>query len=272
MKNFSDEIAVLVACSDKYYELIPGFIYFFEKNMPFSSLDVYYSLEKKKFDYKRSNFNFVNSNSTYWSERIYTTLRMITQEYVMVLLDDYWFLDYADKEQIESFFNFALNNNVQHISYLDKKEDYFHELVEYETTTNFSIYTCSKGKLGHQYLLGVGGIYNKKFLQSILRKYESAWDFETEASFRYSKFIVQKNYRFYSLSNPFTYPYGGIIHKGKIRTSIKEKLELINYHFEWIDQRVNVSTNDTPLTIRILRKTIRYFFKLTGYRFGKFND
>lgn len=271
MRDFGDEIAILVPCSDKYYSLISGFIHFFEKNMPLSNLSVYFSLERKKFEYNNLNYHFVNSDSPYWSDRVYNTLKLISQNYVVILLDDYWLLESADTDILESFFNFAIDNSVDHLNYLETSVNYFHKLQANESINNITYYFCSKGSLGSAYLIGVGGIYNKDFLKSILRKYESAWDFETEASIRYSKFKVQNNFRLTAPINPFPYPYGGIIHKGRIRNSVEVKSAIDEYGFEWFDQRVNVSTNETHIIIRFIRKIKRIFFRILNFKIGKFH-
>jgi hypothetical protein len=261
--------SIIVTCSDSYYDLIEGFIYFFEKNFPDKNVPVFFSMETKSFDYTSSQFTYHFSNRKNWSENLFDTLRLVQTDYVCVLMDDYWLFNEADMALLDEVINFSTEHRIDHISYLDKSNNYFHKLELVEKRSNIEFYECHSGQYGPNYLIGVGGVYNVSILKKILRRWETAWEFETEASRRYSKQSMQRNYRFTNVNNPFNYLYGGIIEKGKIRDSAINEINNLPFKFQWVNQRIKVSTNKTPVLIRALRKVIRPFRRLVNNHFGK---
>lgn len=84
-------------------------------------------------------------------------------------------------------------------------------------------------------------------MKGVLRKNESAWEFELNASYRYFNYRKSKNYRFYMNEDPFKFLKGGIINKGEIRETAKTFLEQKSINFTWEKQKVGVSTKETPI-------------------------
>lgn len=272
MKSINEyklEFSILVGTSDKYISLINGFLENLNKNWITNPFDIYVSLENKTYQGdKYPNVKLINTASKDWSNRIYNTLKEIKTEYIIFLLDDYWVLDKIDDSVMIEIFDFVRKNKPNHISYLSKPENYFHNINYLGKTKNLRFYETIKGQK-YPYFIGVGYIYNVDFLKKILRKNETAWDFELNASFRYMNYKTTKNYRFYADKDPLGYMYGGIIHKGEVRPEAKIYFKKNHIDFKWENQKVNVSTKKTPIIIRLLRKLVRgprrylskFFFK-----------
>jgi hypothetical protein len=270
LTEFNKDFSILVATSDSYISLMEGFIYFLGKNWPMNPLDVFVSFESKKYD-NLGNATSVICQSSDWSKRIFKTLEQIKTKYIIFLLDDYWSFEKVNEDVLFEVFRFTKNNDVDYITFLNERSsiNYFHKLVNVYEANNIFFYQKFKGKKS-DYFIGAGGIYKVEFLKKVLRKRETAWTFESNASYRYLKFKETKCYIYSLNQDPMGYLYGGVIHKGKVRPEANKYLEEFGFNLSWENKKVQVSTLETPIFIRAIRKLLRPFKKYLSVYFWKF--
>ena len=172
-----DELSILVCTCDKYHDALPPLFQQLNKYWPeFSEYEVYLNTESKRFDYPglaiRNLFlPAARLPNTTWSERLLLALRQIKSEYVLIDLDDYY-----------------LESPVDHGVFL-KCCDFL------ETHPNAAAVCvwCSAGPFARvadapfllkrsrrsKYLVNLQmTIWRKSVLESLIRTYETPWDFD----------------------------------------------------------------------------------------------
>jgi hypothetical protein len=245
-------VSVLVSTSYKYRELIDGFLYFFEKYWSYCELEVFVTLEKEirvNFD----NINFITSNSDDWSMILHNALKEINTKYVILLLDDYFLSDFVYEESLVSAINEMNKHSIDYLSFTNSnlKQTKISEGLDYE------LFMIDKNVVQYDYFIGAAHIYNRESLKRILRKKETAWEFESYASLRA---ILNKNFissRYITHNSPIKYVGGGVIMKGRIREEARRFLDFEQYNLVFSSKEVSVSTEETPIPLRLLRKIIR---------------
>jgi hypothetical protein len=252
--------------SDKYFSLMRGFAHYLD-NSCFKGAKVHVGSETK---YNIGDgLNYVVTNETNWSKRLYVTLKNVTSKSVLLLLDDFYFLNKVDCNKIfdlityfndtdfDSFIAGPILNEIE----VAKVED-----NEYLISFNKKDY-YSKSR----YLVSNGRIFKTQSLMRLLRKNENPWEFENNASLRA---LLDKNYKILGCleSVSFGFPQTGVIARGKLISSYEERLNKDVEGFSWIPQKSKVTDNTTPLMIRLSRILGRHFKKWSNLFLNKNSD
>jgi hypothetical protein len=269
IENYKNYFSIVVVTSDNYSSLLDGFFHYLKKNWPNNPFEIFLSLESQ--EYKNDmNLNIVYNHTSDWSKRLHQTLKNVQTKFVILFLDDYWILKKVDQEMLTKILDYTLKNDLSYISYSRNLLNSPHKLNSVLNKDDIFFYSVDNSLDDTKYLVSAEYIYNKNMLMNLLRKNESAWEFENNASYRLSKVYNFGNHRFYARKNPLSYLDGGIIHKGEI-TDIAQKILLEDeFDFKWEKKTLKVSTRKTPIILRALRKMVRapkkilslYFFKI----------
>lgn len=255
---FKDKFTIVVSSSDKYFPLLDGFIFFLEKNFISNPFKTIFVLEEKKL--LRKEYESINNKKSEWSENLCNVLYRVESEFIILMLEDYWIEKKVDYENLFRILGFAIEYDVNHLTLIWKDpENYYHTLTNVSTSgDDLEFYRVDYNGKNYDYLLGASFIFKREFLINILRKNETAWEFETNASYRFSRRINEKNYRFFcKQGNPLGWRFSGVVEKGIISNSGEELINKFNLNINWNNQIVNVSTTSTPLFIRFKRKLFR---------------
>lgn len=208
MKN---KYSLLVSSCDKYEDMWIPFFKLLRHYWPSFNKDIYLCTERKKFEFSPFNIKCPLSEQaklyTSWSEMLEVVLKNMDTDYVLFMLDDFWLQDYVKPEIID-----------KSISYLDENDDIgficlipqskgnldceYNELYEKKKNQSYRITTQA-------------GLWRKKYLIKLLRSHESAWFFETRASWRSNFYYNEKVYVVKPEYSAFTYPSGGVVWRGK---------------------------------------------------------
>lgn len=266
--SINNYVSIVVTTSFKYKELIDGFIYFFEKYWADCDYEIYISLEKEK-RLNKNNFKFITSMSDDWSTRLFYTLKLVDSELILLMLDDYYIFDFVDSNIITSSVNEMQKNSIDHLSFFSS--DYFDRRVEsIETISNeYKLYLYKSDFMNYIANVVCGGLYNKKSLMQIIRKDETAWEFETFASLRS---IIDKNFisaRMVYSCNPLKFVDGGVIKKGRIRDEALEQLNKEKFNLVFTEKSIQSSNGNVGLLFRFYKKIIRIYKNYTHIIFGK---
>jgi len=215
--KIDNNIAMVLSSCDKYEDTWAPFFIQLHKYWPNFSMPVYLSTETKSYSF--SNFKIecpLSKKKVYkqWSERLLKLLESVNEEYILFMLDDFWLTETVDTKSFLNCYTYLKNNSA--IGFICLKQ----EIKDYSSQEDKNnvhdceypeLWECSKEKAFR--ITTQAGIWRKKYLIKLLRKHESAWYFETRASWR-SKFYKERV--FDTKFNVLTYPVGGTIGGGKL--------------------------------------------------------
>lgn len=215
--------SVLISTCDKYKDAWDPFFSFFIKYWPDCPYDVYINTESESYSNEKLKvdvINYTRKNST-WSQRLKHALKTIKTEYIVFLLEDFFFLDYIKQDEINKC-----------IGIMDKHKDI--SVIDFEVAGNFvkgveyeGIDDYYKRDICSMYFLNCqAAIWRRKDLIKFLSPYESPWQFEIFGSERvklYSKnFLIQKNNECCVFNYNVNWDSGYGIHGGKwLRSNVE---------------------------------------------------
>jgi hypothetical protein len=209
MKN----CALLVCSCDKNEDLWPMFFYYMYQNWKDCRLPIYLNTENKVYcdkNYEIKTFQmFPHGDGDKWSLRLRKHLEQIAEEYVILILDDFFLLDTVDEREL----NWCLEE-------MKKNKNIAVFLFDPTPGPNVESPYANyerKGKKAPFRMSLQAGIWNKQHLLHFLRNHEGPWQFETWGSVRSRRYKED----FYALKRgvrpPFVYSVGGVIADNKWR-------------------------------------------------------
>jgi len=251
-------LTIIVTTSYKYRALIDGFIFFFEKYWTNCPYKVIISLESEYRFSNNEKIEFFTSNYSDWSSRLYETVKFSKSEFILLLMDDYFIFEKISNEEISRILNLVVQNRIDHLSHSITTENKLLKNSVKLIIDSFKVIQINSKIFNHSYSVVSADFYRKEFLIKILRRNETAWEFENMASFRTAFMSDVRIFKLISEKHPLKYTAGGVINKGRIRFGVQDVLDKNNFDFYWKDIKgLNVSTNLTPIHIRIFRKCKR---------------
>ena len=202
-------IPLIVSSCDKCSDLWQPFFYLVKKNWPDFNSKVYLCTDSKTFAYEGFDICCplrMPTGST-WSENMITLLKGMDDEYVLLMLEDFWLKEKVDEAQLHQCEKIILSDPVIGficlVHQLDSSpenpiSDRYPNLIEYGRHTPYRVTTQA-------------GLWRRDYLLSLLRKHESAWWFEMFGSKRsrrydYHSYVVEKSV--------FSYDDGGVLFRG----------------------------------------------------------
>lgn len=265
----NNSLAIVVMTSDIYFSLVEGFIYFFKKNSYYRNCVVYFGCETKTLD-DYENFRFVRTKETSWSKRLYSLLKCVSEDNVLLLLEDYFFLHGNNhkiiKEVTKQFLesNFDTLNITKNYRYEDEEVNF-----DYLKTERPIINFLDRESFEGRYYLTCGTMYKTRFLRTSLRKNENAWEFEINASFR-AKHDKDCSIGILTLGSfNFGFPHTGVIARGKLISEFSEQTKNQGFNILWDDLNLAVTTKSTSLILRLMRIPNRYLKKYLNFYLNK---
>lgn len=214
---------VLVSSYDRGEDLWNGFFTLYKKYWN-NNFPIVLNTESKKYSFDGLNiktFNIFNSNSKVsWAKRLKKTLEKIDTDYIIFLLEDYWFEKEVDNTMINKSLEWIKkDNNIACFYFQPIDDDNNIDSIKYP-------FYQLRPKKGPYIFNCQAALWDRKKLMKLLRFHESAWDWELYGSLRSSKFP----YDFYTLKPdkqpPFQYHrgLGGVVHGGKWIRNIVEPI------------------------------------------------
>lgn len=212
--------AVLVCSCDDYQDAWTPFFYFFYKHWSNCPYTIYFNTETKKCvvnGLKITTINTKTKNQT-WSLRLKNALKSIEEEYVIILLEDFFFLDDVRQDEVDKCLCWMKSDRKISCFSFDKqlKSVGNPKYKGYGLQTNESFY----------WLNAQAGIWRKNHLIKYLSPYENAWQFEWFGTNR-AKLYGNKFYALlYDEKSVFNYIFnldtGYGIYRGKwLKSNIK---------------------------------------------------
>lgn len=220
-------ISLLLSSCDNYDDMWVPFFTQLKKNWPEFDMPVYIGTESKTFQFEGFDIRCPLANGPVykqWSERLLKLLEYIDSEYILFSLDDFWLTAPVDNEKVKKIYSYMLKD--KRMGFVCLKQ----EIIQGKTPAKDiaaavdcqypELWRCLKNKSFR--ITTQFGIWKRSYLVKLLRAHESAWYFETRATWR-SKFYWE---RVYDVKESITiYPVGGVIWGGKCYIDYMDQYE-----------------------------------------------
>lgn len=248
-----NDYTILINSCDGYCDLWPYFMECFKKAWP-SKKEVFLNTESKQFFDNEINVISINSEKRFsWSKRLKYVLKRIKTEYVLVFLDDFFLESIVDEAMFCKYFDIMCKNKNVGCIYFKCTPDGI------SSSHDIPGFALLEKKAKYRVNCQVA-IWNRKFLISLLRNHETAWEFEKMGSFRsrrYRKLIYSP---LEQTTVPFDYNWGKPVFRGKWNIKAVNQIK--------IKTGVNIDTKDREaiediFTIKSKRKrTLKEYFRM----------
>lgn len=199
-------------------------------------------------DYKSKRFNFLKvGDEISWSDNISKCLKKIDTKYVMFCFDDTFWKKNIDNQLFVRLFNQCYKKNWEYLR--------LHPTPRSTNTIDQDFSLIAKGS---KYRASVAfAVFRKDVLEDLLRKEESAWDFEKNASVRsniYNEFY-QINYELF--------PYHNLLIKSELEPFARKKI--VNQGIDLSE--ISLDSMNTVLAIRFfIYKKLYNFISFMKYK------
>lgn len=215
--NTSIKSISLVLCScDSYEDTWVPFCTQLVKHWPGFNMPIYLCTESKTFSYPGLDIRCPLANGKVykqWSKRLIKLLEKIDSEFVLFMLDDFWITESVDIQSFDRILNWMNEDKRMGfvcLRYEKRDKNTIPETIRRKNCQYPLLIQCLP-KEPFRITTQVG-LWRKKYLLKLLRSHESAWYFETRATFR-SRFYYE---RIYDVKRTVVnYPVGGFLGGGK---------------------------------------------------------
>lgn len=252
-----NNLSMVFCTCDAYMDLSDNFFVLLHKYWPEFKGDIFFNTDTKK--YTSELYNIINvvhhEKNSSWSQRLYDSLKLVTTDFVLLFLDDFYLEGKVNNKEFLSCLQYIEGHKeVNGIAFTLEpgiKKPLKNELSEFSIRKHFAQYKCT----AHI------SIYRTSFLKKILKRNENAWEFEVNGTIRSflkkGKFICKNNRNF-----TFPYSYGLLVRQGSYDKKLKEHFE----SFEGLEFSVTRPLIDTSKKIQ--RKKANYNMSCSGcFRF-----
>jgi len=232
------KFAILVVSCDKYSDLWDPFFELFFKFWPDCPFNIYLLSNYKITNYQKVKTINIGEDIS-WSDNLYKGLNLLKEDYVFLLLEDLFFIDFVNTDKILNLFKLALSINVCYLRFRpDPKPDKkYNELIG--VVSKGTVYRATSAVC----------IWEKEILSKLLKTNETAWDFEIIGSVRSDEYD-----NFFSTWEKYFYLTNGCI-KGKWQRGVIKKLNSLG---------IQIDLNNRE--IMTLKETITFFFRSLYFR------
>lgn len=167
---------ILALTSNDYVNVLPGFAYLFNKFYGVESVTVVrYDVRPPKLPDNFKNFAVGKQSDYSWSGGLKYYLSQIEDEFVLLMLEDYYLDKPVDKNRI-TFIKYFMQDN-KNIAKVDLTDDRLK--VDYKLYNDNPINGLIESNLKSPFLSSVqAAIWRKDFLEAVLNTKDNAWQFE----------------------------------------------------------------------------------------------
>lgn len=218
--SLNSKVTMIFCTCDAYADMWKDFFSLFKKYWPEFDGEIILNTESKTFQYDGFSISqpLYCKNSTSWSERLGRSLDRAKNPYVLIMLEDFYLNAPVDHSAFcKTLAYMQGNHDVAAVTYLREFGAYkqVKELPGFFFRRQFSRYKIT----AHITL------YRKDYLRELLKKNESAWEFELNGTirswFKRGKFLGPAN----NDHAVFPYDRGSLILKGKYYGVVKRRFE-----------------------------------------------
>lgn len=180
-----DKVTILVNSCDDYEEIWNPFFMLYKKYWPTCNYPIVLNTESKKYHYGDLNIRTMSlykpGQKVPWGKRLIETLKNVESEYILFLLDDFFFTDYVDVKRLEECIKWMDENpNIATFGFTRTRQPN----IKDGKFPGFE----KRPQEGEYRLNTQAAIWRREKLISYIRPHESAWDWEILGSKRSSRY------------------------------------------------------------------------------------
>jgi hypothetical protein len=263
MKN---EYSVLINTTDSFEDCWEPFFVLFKKFWPEYQGKIYLNTETKEYKFDKLNIICIKNNllNKPWSECLNYALKFIDEENIIYLQEDYFFNNTVNNSLLNSYFNIFLVNNFNCLHLTDQCT-----LGPFEKDTGIQgVWEICKGA---SYRLSTQAAFWKKdVLRSLIRNWETGWQFEKFGTYRSNLLIekimcVNQNSIVKSESELLPYVFTGII-KGKWKPEVlklfNENDIILDLNIRGFHQKIIKNPFNLIKITKIIKKDFKSYINL----------
>lgn len=215
-EKYPHDISLVLCSCDNYDDTWRPFCSQLLKFWPDFNMPVYLGTESKTFSFPGLDIRCPLSNGKIyrsWSERLLKLLEKIPNKYILFMLDDFWINQPVKADEVDKFLGYMeADKKIGFICLLYEKRNMSAVPVEVRRTPSAKYPELFQCHPKEPYRITTqAGLWDRKYLMKLLRRHESAWYFETRATWR-SKFFRRTIYDVKESVIP--YPEGGFLWAG----------------------------------------------------------
>lgn len=167
-----NKVTLLILSCDKFSDLWDGHIKLLEENWSDRSIDTVIVTDKPtEKQYKNIRIMSAGSEGE-WSDRLAYAINSINTDYIFITLDDYFLIKRVNNDSIKSLIKMMDKERIDYVRLFPRpkkatkeKLTGYSKIHKIDTTCDYSVNLYA-------------GIWNRKFLQSTVKKPKNAWQFE----------------------------------------------------------------------------------------------
>jgi hypothetical protein len=178
VNDLKKKFAVLVASCDAYSDLWESFFKLFWRFWPDCPFNVYLLSNKRGFSDKRVK-NLLVGDDISWSDNLRKGIKDLKEEYVLLHLDDLFLRAPVETERVIQVFQWIAAHCPNYVK-MNRQSKKFPE------PENELLARLAKGDAYR--LTTAMSVWRKQTLLDLLRKGESAWDFEIDGTVRSDRY------------------------------------------------------------------------------------
>lgn len=268
--------SILVNSCDSYKDAWPMFFYILKETWNGELPDIYLNTESEKYVDNSIKVNVLNSKSKHWGERLIEAVNQIDSEYILFMLEDFYYEKPIKVCEIERCVKLLDNNNkVLSIQLVPAGK-----MLEsgYAPTEEVAAGIVRRNIKDAYTIIAGPTLWRKTELLKLTKAKDTPWEWEAFGSCRlrlYGKEVwTWKNWK----NDPiFVYDikHGGAIHRGKwVGYKMRELEKKYNYKLEygkreivedWIaEEKVNIIPKHKRIRGIIRNRTTPFFETLWG--------
>jgi len=215
-----NDVTMVFCTCDAYSDLWENFFMLLRKYWPEFDGEIILNTEQQSFQYEgfRISAPLLCSQDVSWSDRLSLSLKKVKTPYVLIMLEDFYLKAPVDHSRfIKTVDYMKANPNAVSITYLREPgiKKYQPDLSGFCLRKQFSLYKMT----AHITL------YQTDYLRSVLKKCETAWEFEVNGTVRA---WFKKGMFFCAQDNTlpiFPYDYGRLCIRGTYWGPVKRHFE-----------------------------------------------
>lgn len=173
---------IVVLTSNKYVHMLTGFVHLFNKFYPNQEVTVVrYDVRPPKLPDNFKQFAIGNQSDYSWSSGLKHYLEQIEDEFVLLMLEDYYLDRLVNVGLINSIYNFmSANSHVFKFDLTDDRTKVPHKEHNWKMIANDKdVYDVIQSDINAPFLASVQvAIWRRDFLLGILNKTDNPWQFE----------------------------------------------------------------------------------------------
>ncbi len=175
------DTAILVLSCDKYKDAWNPFFILFKKYWPSCNFPVFLGVNEQDFTFE--GIQVIKSGKALdWSNDTIHILKQIPYDYIILILEDYFFQRPVDTKWLDECIAFTKEKNASFMRIASFRKDHF-PMYPFEISNENKRFGVNQNN-GPYALNLQAGIWKKSELIELIKPGESPWEFEVNASIR----------------------------------------------------------------------------------------